>query len=42
MLKFHSCRIKEDKGNKYLLESLNKEYCFWVDKDGDLNWRIEK
>jgi len=42
MLKFHSCRIMEDKEDKYLLESLNKECCFWVNKKGDINWRIEK
>ena len=42
MLKFHSCRVREDKEDRYLLESLNKEYCFWVDKVGDINWRIEK
>lgn len=42
MLKFHSCRVKQDTDDKYLLESLNKSYYFWVDKKDDINWRIEQ
>lgn len=42
MLKFHSCRIVEDKEDRYLLESLNKKHYFWINKKDDINWRIEK
>ena len=40
MDKFHSCRIKDVKDEEYYLESLNREYYFWVNKTGDHNWRI--
>jgi|TARA_B100000287_G_scaffold63688_1_gene55283 hypothetical protein len=41
MDKFHSCRVKEVKDEQYYLESLNREYYFWVNKKGDTNWRVE-
>jgi beta-galactosidase/beta-glucuronidase len=42
MNNFHSCRVKKEDDNSYYLESLNKEYSFSVNKNGDSNWRIEK
>ncbi len=42
MLKFHSCRVKEEQGTKMYLESLNKMYYFWMDKKSDPDWRLEK
>ena len=41
MEKFHSCRVQKTTENKYYLESLNKQYYFWVNKEGDANWRLE-
>ena len=41
MDKFHSCRVQKTTENKYYLESLNKQYYFWVNKEGDQNWRLE-
>lgn len=38
----HSCRVKDEKNGKMYLESLNKNYYFWIDKKNDLNWRVEK
>jgi hypothetical protein len=39
---FHSCRIKNENGDNIYLESLNKQYYFWMSKNDDKNWRIEK
>ena len=36
---FHE--MKETTESKYYLESLNKQYYFWVNKEGDQNWRLE-
>jgi hypothetical protein len=42
MLRFHSCRVKNENDDGYYVESLNKICHFWVDKNSDPNWRIEK
>jgi|TARA_B100001094_G_scaffold206200_1_gene200090 hypothetical protein len=40
MDKFHSCRVKEVNDEQYYLESLNKDHYFWLNKNGDHDWRI--
>lgn len=42
MNKLHSCRVKDENDTMFYLESINKEYCFWVNKFNDKNWRIEQ
>lgn len=42
MHSLHSCRIKDKNGTKMFVESLNKNYVFWIDEKEDKNWEIIK
>ena len=46
MNSFHSCKVVEEKvvdGIKhYRLESLNKEFYFWVPAKGNQHWKVER
>ena len=42
MESFHSCEVEQEKDNLLFLVSLNKKYCFWVQREGNEHWRIEK
>jgi hypothetical protein len=39
---FHSCEVEQEKDNLLFLVSLNKKYCFWVQREGNEHWRIDK
>lgn len=39
---FHACTIQEENEKMYLLSSLNGQYYFWVEKTGNLHWKLEK
>jgi hypothetical protein len=39
---FHSCEVEQENGNLIFLVSLNKKYCFWIQKQGNEHWKIEK
>jgi hypothetical protein len=39
---FHSCEVEQEKDNLFFLVSLNKKYCFWVQKEGNEHWQIQK
>ncbi len=39
---FHSCKVQDEKDDLVLLESLNHQYIFWVPKQGNDHWKIEK
>jgi hypothetical protein len=42
MDKFHSCKVEQETHDKFFLVSLNKQYCFWIQKTGNEHWSIEK
>lgn len=42
MESFHSCEVEQEKDNLMFLVSLNKKYCFWLQKEGNEHWRIDK
>lgn len=42
MNSFHACVVESEKNNMYLLTSLNGEYCFWVQREGNEHWKVEK
>jgi hypothetical protein len=42
MESFHSCEVEQEKDNLLFLVSLNKKYCFWVQREGNEHWRIDK
>lgn len=37
---FHACKVEEETTFQYLLESLNKNHKFWIEKKGNLHWKI--
>ncbi len=39
---FHSCEVKDETSDKFLLVSLNNQYYFWVQKKGNEHWKVEK
>jgi len=42
MNSFHACQIEQETSDKFFLVSLNRQYCFWVQKDGNEHWEIVK
>lgn len=38
----HSCVIEQEVDDKFFLVSINKKYCFWIQKTGNEHWKIEK
>jgi hypothetical protein len=42
MNNFHSCEVEQETNDKLFLVSLNKQYCFWIQKSGNEHWKIEK
>jgi len=39
---FHTCEVEQETDDKFFLVSLNKMYYFWIQKDGNEHWKIEK
>lgn len=42
MERFHACEVEQEKDGKLFLVSLNGQYCFWVQKEGNDHWSINK
>jgi len=39
---FHTCEVEQETADKFFLVSLNKMYFFWIQKEGNEHWKIEK
>jgi hypothetical protein len=42
MHSFHACTVEQENNDLMFLISLNKRYCFWIQKEGNEHWKIEK
>ena len=42
MQSFHSCEIEQETQDMFFLVSINRQYCFWIQKNGNEHWKIEK
>ena len=42
MNSLHSCEVEQETDDKLFLVSLNRMYCFWIQKNGNEHWSIEK
>jgi hypothetical protein len=42
MQSFHACTVERENNDLMFLISLNKRYCFWIQREGNEHWRIEK
>lgn len=38
----HTCQVEQETDDKFFLVSINRQYCFWIQKDGNEHWKIEK
>lgn len=38
---FHSCEIKKEEPDRFLVTTLNQEHTFWISKKGNKHWKIE-
>lgn len=38
----HAMEVEQEKDNQLFLVSINRRYCFWVPKEGNEHWKIEK
>jgi len=42
MESFHACEVEQEKDGMFFLTSINKNYRFWLQKEGNEHWRIDK
>ena len=42
MNRLHSCEVEQETSDLFFLVSLNRQYCFWVQKKGNEHWEIVK
>lgn len=38
----HTCQVEQETDDKFFLVSINRQYCFWIQKDGNEHWKIER
>lgn len=36
----HAMEVEQDNGNELFVVSINRRYCFWLNKEGDPHWNI--
>lgn len=39
---FHACEVEQETDKMFFLVSLNRQYCFWIQKQGNEHWSIQK
>jgi hypothetical protein len=42
MQSLHSCEVEQETKDMFFLVSINRQYCFWIQKNGNEHWKIEK
>ena len=42
MENFHAMIVEQENDIQYFVTSLNKKYCFWLNKHNDPHWTIKK
>ena len=42
MQSLHTCEVEQETDNMFFLVSINRQYCFWIQKNGNEHWKIEK
>lgn len=38
----HSMEIEQETDTQFFVVSINKRYCFWIQKEGNEHWEISK
>jgi hypothetical protein len=42
MQSLHTCEIEQETDDKFFLVSINRQYCFWIQKNGNEHWKLER
>lgn len=42
MESFHACEVEQETDTMFFLVSINRQYCFWIQKHGNEHWSITK
>jgi hypothetical protein len=42
MSSLHAMEVEQETDTQYFLVSINRQYCFWIDKKGNEHWGISK
>lgn len=37
---FHAMHVEQETETQYFVVSINKRYCFWIERENDLHWEI--
>jgi hypothetical protein len=38
----HAMEVEQETNNQFFVVSINRRYCFWLNKENDPNWEIIK
>jgi len=39
---FHAMEVEQENDTQFFVVSINRRYCFWLNKENDPNWEIIK
>ena len=39
---FHAMEVEQENETQFFVVSINRRYCFWLNKENDPNWEIVK
>ena len=39
---FHAMEVEQENETQFFVVSINRRYCFWLNKENDPNWEIIK
>jgi hypothetical protein len=42
MNSFHACEVEQETETMFFLASINRKYFFWIQKEGNEHWKVEK
>ena len=42
MDKLHAMEVEQETDSQFFVVSINRRYCFWLNKENDPNWEIIK
>jgi hypothetical protein len=42
MQSFHACEVEKEQNGMIFLASINRKYFFWLQREGNEHWRIDK
>lgn len=40
MNRLHAMEVEQETDTQFFLVSINKQYCFWINKEGNEHWEV--